>query len=137
MLDREQVHLKELTGADREKHFGRMVKMCAAAQRLSKTDATARLHKLARKIIGITADELKDAIKAIERKEQSDGQAAAKRSAPKPAEKGANPNLSFQVITSELTIAARDAFQSWQKRTAISFVTVPCFYSYQSEAAPV
>jgi hypothetical protein len=62
LLEREKGALKALSCLERERHFKRLVKMCGAAQTYGKSQATIRLCKLSREIVGLTATELKDAI---------------------------------------------------------------------------
>ena len=62
LLEREKARLKGLQGIDRERHFERIVKLCAASQIYGKSQATARLCKLGREIIGVGATEFKEAI---------------------------------------------------------------------------
>jgi hypothetical protein len=62
LLERERTALKVLSGVEREKHFDRIVRMCAAAQTYGKSDATSRLCNLAREILGISKTEFRDAV---------------------------------------------------------------------------
>jgi hypothetical protein len=80
ILEREAEAIKALSGSEREKQFSRLVRLCAAAQRYSTSHTVSRLCGLARKIIGINAAELKDAINGL-REEIKD---AAKKAAAKP-----------------------------------------------------
>jgi Domain of unknown function (DUF3854) len=69
LMEREEKALSELTGETRELQFGRVVKVCAAAQRLESSFSTTRLQALGAKIIGINKSEME---KAIEEQDGAD-----------------------------------------------------------------
>jgi hypothetical protein len=62
IFERELTSLKTLRGVEREKQFNRIVKLCVAAQIYAKSQATARLCKLSRELLKLTATEFKNAI---------------------------------------------------------------------------
>jgi hypothetical protein len=84
LLERETGALKVLNGVVREKQFERIVKLCSAAQIYGKSEATSRLCRLARSILGISKTEFKDAVETaraamgpIDNQSQSDRLEAA------------------------------------------------------------
>lgn len=64
LFEREVESIKRLTGIERERQFTRIVKLCAASSRFSKSHATSRLCELARKVLGVNKSELKQAMEA-------------------------------------------------------------------------
>jgi hypothetical protein len=63
LFERELEVLKTLRGPEREHQFNRTMKLCVAAQSYAKSEATARLAKLARKLLGLSETEFKEALK--------------------------------------------------------------------------
>jgi P4 family phage/plasmid primase-like protien len=74
LFEREHKRIEALQDVvERERQFKRIVGMVGAAQRVGETNATARLRKLAAKVIGITETELKKAIMAEQSNAHLDG----------------------------------------------------------------
>jgi putative DNA primase/helicase len=99
LLEREQERIKALKGMEFERQSKRVVKMVGAAQSVGETDATARLHKLGAKVIGISEDALRRAIKTEQ----------AKSKAHSDVEKGQQSALFQQLFTEFGPPAYRDA----------------------------
>jgi hypothetical protein len=108
LLERELNHLKALQGPERERQFRRLVQLVGAAQRCGETNATARVRKLIAKLLGITATELKAAVKAEYRNEgepRKQKQASRKERSP-----GARLELILPGHHVEVTQCARNCF---------------------------
>jgi hypothetical protein len=81
LFEREVASLRATTGIEREQQFDRTVRLCAAAQNYAQSHATARLHRLAGDVMGITLTQLKAAIKQFERVESSTTDSDGEKSA--------------------------------------------------------
>lgn len=107
LLERGHERIAALKGMERERQYDRIVKMVGAAQRVGETNATARLRKLAAKIIRISESELKKAIRIEEDKNRDAYQQSAKT---KPRPKDSRPELILPCHHVGVNECARNCF---------------------------
>jgi Domain of unknown function (DUF3854) len=70
ILEREAEAIKALSGSEREKQFSRLVELCDAAQHYGTSHTVSRLCGSARKIIGLSVAELKEAVWRVAQREE-------------------------------------------------------------------
>ncbi len=109
LLEQEETALEALDGIERERHFDRIVDLCAAAKSSDKSQTTARICNLAREVFGITRAELKDALteQRTHKTEESKNGPPAEGAA---GQNGQKPQLILPCPKFEITECAKQCF---------------------------